>query len=245
MRPGPAHALDIGRSRDSALAHRDHVGGKLGNERLGQAEIGAEDREVTVIHADDARAVIQGAAEFVLAMDLKERVESRRVGGGEKSGDLGVVQGTHDDQDGTGSGFHGLENLDRVDHEILPQAGQGWGRRPKVSRDRAEIVERSTKVLVVGQHGKGTRGGGLVALGLSHGRDVGRDRARGRGTALDFGDDAELTVGRSQGGSEGRRARQALAERAQLAEVDGADGGGDLLPLPRHDFGKLVGHVHG
>lgn len=245
MRPGPAHALDIGRGRDSALAYRDHVGGKLGNERLGQAEIRAEDCEVTVVHADDARAVIQGAPEFVLAMDLEERVESRRVGGGEKSGDLGVIQGAHDDQDGAGSGFRGLENLDRMDHEILSQAGQGWGRRPKVSRDRAEIVERSTEVLVIGQHGKGTCGGGLIALGLGHGRDVGRDRARGGGASLDFGDDPELAVGRSQGGSEGRRARQALAERAQLAEVDGADGGGDLLPLPRHDFGKLVGHVHG
>src|SRR6478736_3820943 len=59
----------------AALAHGDDVLREEGNEALGEPNVGLEDREVAVVHADDAGLVLQGPAQFVFGVDFKKSVE--------------------------------------------------------------------------------------------------------------------------------------------------------------------------
>jgi hypothetical protein len=146
--------------------------GKSGISRSGQTEVGLEDGEITVVHADDFRVVADGAVEFGLVVYLEERVEPGGRGGVMQGLDLLVGQGADNDEDGTGARQPGLQDLDRVDHEILPQAGNGGAASGEVAGHLLQILDATAEELLVGQDGQGGGAGGAVAAGLVRGGDV-------------------------------------------------------------------------
>lgn len=236
-----AGAGGVGGREDAAFADGDDVAGKLRDEALAEGEVGFEDGEVAVVDADDGGAVGDGAFEFGFVMNFEQRVEASGVGGGMEDADFVIGEGANDDEDGAGAGFAGLEHLDRVDHEILAEAGARGGRVAEVGGDAAEVVERAAEVFFVGEDGEGVGAGGLVALGLLEGGGAGFDVAGGRRAALDFGDDGEGAVGAAKGVEEGRRPRQGGVEAGELGFENGADERRNFAALVLHDLGEFVG----
>ena len=184
----------------------------------------------------------EGAGDLRFGVDFEQCVEAGGGGGGGQGLDFLVGEGADDDEDGTGAGLPGLEDLNRMDEEILADAGARGRGGAEMRGDAAEVVERAAEEFFVGEHGEGVGAGGLVAGGLIDGGGAGLDVAGGRGAALDFGDDGEAAVGAAQRGGEGRRAGQRGVEAGELGGGDGAEERRDFPALPGHDLGEFVGH---
>ncbi len=232
----------IGRGEDAALADSDHVFREKRNQTLAEGEVGFKDRQIAVVHADDFRAVRNRASDFGLRMNLEKRVESGGTRGAGQRPDFIVGQRAHDDQDGAGAGFAGLQHLDRMNEKIFPNARPCGGVRPKMSGHAAQVGEISTEKFLVGQHGERVNARGLVTLRLFERGHAGFDVARGRGAAFDFGDDRQRVIGTAERLGERGRARQRRVKCDQLGFGHGANERSDFAPFMRHDLGELVGH---
>jgi hypothetical protein len=199
---------------------------KLRDEPLAQGEVGLEGCEIAVVHADDPRAVGDGAGEVGLVVNLEQRVEAGRGGGGVERGDLGVGEGAHDDEDGAGPGLARLQHLDRMHHEILPQARAGRAGWLEMSGHLAQVVERAAKEFCVGQHGEGVGAGRLVTPGLGERGGAGGDVAGGGRAALDLGDHGQPAIRRRRAaandGGLGRLASSCASSSAATGRTSGA-----------------------
>ena len=237
-----ADAGGVGGVPDAAFADGDDVLGETRDEAFAEAEVGLEDGEVAVVDADEVGAVGEGAVELGLVVNFKEGVEAGGGGGGVEVADLGIGEGAHDDEDGAGAGLAGLEDLDRVDHEVLAKGGDGRRVGAEAGGDGDEVVEGAAEVFFVGEDGEAVGAGGAVAAGLVGGSDAGGDGAGGGGAAFDLGDDAKGAVGAAEGGAEGGGRGQAGVERGEFLEGNGAHLPGYFEAFPRHDFGEFIGH---
>src|ERR1039457_4279662 len=100
MRPGPPDAGGVGARVDPAFADCDDPGRKPRDQTLAQRQIGLEDGQVAVVHADGLGSVRYGPLDLVLGMHLEQRCETGSACGAMENADLIVVQGPDDYQYG-------------------------------------------------------------------------------------------------------------------------------------------------
>ena len=218
------------------------MAGKLWDQPLAQGEVGAKHGEIAVVDPDKRRAVGQGAGEIWFVMNLEECIKPGGLGGRGEGFDFLVNERADDDENRAGTGLAGLQHLQRMQHEVLPQAGSRRGLGPEPRRHPAQVLEAAAKVFLVGQDGERIGAGRLVTLRLIQGRGASLDVTRGWRAPLDLGDDRQPAIAPAQVGGERRRPRHRAVHAAELGLRDDTDQGRDLAPLPGHDFRERVRH---
>ena len=214
------------------------------HQALAQAKVRLENGQVPVVDPDKSGSVSRGPLDLRFGMNLEKRVKPCGLGGIVEQADLGIVQGTDDDQDGACAGLPGFEHLERMDHEVLAQAGEMGGGRPQVGAHVLKILERSPKKLCIGQDGKGVGARLLVGPRLVDRRGIqGNITCRG-GSPLDLGDHGKPSVGSAKRSGKGRGLSQGCVQPRKFPFGNPPKPGGYLPALPFHDLGQLVVHAH-
>ena len=178
---GGDELLDIGAGFDATFGDEDFFVVDEFAELEGVVEIDVHGFEVAVIDAEQAAGELGVVGEVLDALeglgfvDFEQDGEVERVSGFEQLGELIGGEGFGDEEDGVGAGSTGLDNLVRIDDEILAEDRQGDG-----VFDQFEILEFSLEEMFVGKDADGVGAGVLVDLGERVGLEIGSDYA-GRG----------------------------------------------------------------
>ena len=172
---------------------------RAGGHEFGESERGIqgdfEGGEIAVVDADQVRAGFEGDGEFAGVVNLDEGAEAIARGGFAEIANLARGEDGGDQQDGIGAVGRGLEDLRRVDGEILAQDGEGYG-----GAGAFEIGQAALEKWLVGEHAEGGGSARFVGAGdAGRVEIVGEDALAGRGF-LDLGDDGGRAGG--EGGAE-------------------------------------------
>ena len=128
-------------------------------------------------------SICQRALELVAVMHLDQHVHAAEMAEPRQLGRELVVEAGHDQQDAVGTERPGLEDLVRIDHEVLAQRRQLGG-----AARLAEELVLALEVGLVGQHRQAGGATALVGRGERRRIEVRPDQAlAGRGL-LDLGD---------------------------------------------------------
>ena len=95
------------------------------DETAGNLKVCGEAGEIAIIDADDPWIELHDTFEFGFLVDFKETVEPGLICRIVEILNFVILQGTDDNEDGTGSSLGSFKNLDGMDHEVLPEA---WNR---------------------------------------------------------------------------------------------------------------------
>ena len=180
-------ALRVGARFESALADEEDAVGDFFAELFRRREIDLERRQVAVVDAEQTRAEIECAEEFLLGVDLDEHIELERFRDGVKVFELRLFERGDDEQHGVRASDRCLVKLDLVNDEILAQT-----RERRFLPDAREVAEMALEKLFVRQHRDAIRAGRFVLPRDHHGIEVRCDHARARRCFFYFGDEPEM-----------------------------------------------------
>src|SRR5215470_375505 len=139
--------IEIGGGEDSALRHRDALGGNSRCQPLGGRKRGLEGAQITVVDADKPRAQLERALELGLVVHLEQHIHAMSERGCLQLLRQHIGDARHDDQDAVGAPGARLRHLIRVVHEILAQRRQLGG-----GAHGGEIVGLALERRRIGEH---------------------------------------------------------------------------------------------
>ena len=125
-------------------------------------------QQVALVDTDEGGADGEGGVELRLVVDLDEHGEAEIGGQGVELGELGGVEGGHDEQHGVGAHQAGVGDVAGVDGEVLAHH-----RQRRRGPGRAQVVGRPGEELLVGEHREAGRAPGLVGRGQRRRVEVG------------------------------------------------------------------------
>ena len=178
---------------------------------FGESERGVqrnfEGGEISIVDADQVGAGFDSGIQFRAVVNFDESAEAIARRGLAKIANLARGEDGGDQQDGIGAVGGGLENLRRVDGEILAEGGQGHG-----GAGGFEIGQAALEKRFVGEHAEGGRSAGFIGAGDAGGSEIVREDALAGRRLLDLRDDGGRAGG--EGGAEIAARREAQFGRA-------------------------------
>lgn len=235
---GGAKAEEFFGRGEAALGDADGSGGDGADEREEQLGMNGEVAEVAAVDADGLAVEVQGAGEFFGVVDFAEDVEAVVAGGGAECLEVCVGVGGDDQKDGVGSVSTGFEDLEGVDDEVFPEAGDGDG-----CGGVFEVCERALEEGLVGEDGEGGGSALREAAGEGGGIEVRANEALRRRGFFEFGEDGGVGLGcgaEGVGKASGLMLGGAAFEKRQvgLGETNGG-----VVPSAVEDMVEPVGQV--
>ena len=149
-------AIDIVAGADPGFGNQDAVGSEAGKP-LGRRDIHAEVAKITIVDADERGAEAQRAAHLHLVVDLDQRIHAEAARFGDHLTRGRVVEERQHHQHRVGSGDARLDDLARIDEEIL-----GEDRAVELTAGGGKVVERSTEKFAVAQHAQAVGDPGIT-----------------------------------------------------------------------------------
>src|SRR5262245_30172990 len=201
--------------------------------------------QVPSVDADEDRRPLEQAGralEIGLVEGLEQHEGPARVRRVEHGRERGAIEQAQDEQHTARAGDARLEDLQRVDEEVLAQDRQRDG-----AGDGREVRERAAEARGLGQDRDGGGAGALVAARLpDRAPGIGRARQRTRGgrDELDLGHEVEARRGEPQGRRWRSGARAALELRRTGVERELACSSPARVPHLRQESRARSGRSH-
>ena len=198
--------------------------------------------QVAVVDAHQRRVQgLQCTFQLGAVMHFDQYVETDRLGSRRQFGHQHVVQRRDDQQDAVGTDRPRLDDLVRIDHEVLADHRQRTG-GPRFLQIGIGALEE----VHVGEHRQARRATRLVAAGDLRRDEVFAQHALARRCLLDLGDHCRLLAlgPLQQGIGEAARRIGATRQPLDLGQVDARSALGDLLGLAGEDLLQNRRHTH-
>ena len=171
--------------------------------------------QVTVIDTDQLGIQGHCPVQLFFGMDFHQHIAASALGSMIQLIHLGIGQRRSNQQHRIRAHGPGLENLPRVDHEIL---AQHW----KVHRvaGSTQVMLITLKEILVGKHRQAGCAVGFVATGNRHRVEIITDHPLAGGSLLDFGNHRRLVVSHpgEQAGDKPTRLSLVLCQGLQITE---------------------------
>jgi len=181
MDSGVPQAVHLLRGPDSGLRYHRDLGRDPGDQLKRHFQGGGEGLEVPVVDPDERGLRRQSTLELLPVMDLHQGRQAQVTGVLLKSAELLVIEDPGDEEGPIRPCRPGLEELHRMEDELLPEDGDRDGLPHGL-----KVGERPPEVLSVREDANGCGSGSGVHPCHLDRIQVGSDESRPRGTALHF-----------------------------------------------------------
>ena len=159
MDPLGPQTIHFPKRPDTRLGDNSDLRRKVGEEFQGDIQGSGESLEVAVVDAHQVRPRLEGPVQLLPVVDLHKGSQPQIPSLPAEGPEIGIRENPGDEEGPIGPRHAGLQELDRMDDELLPENGNGNG-----PSNRLEVLEGSTEILPVGEDAD-SRGTGLLIAG--------------------------------------------------------------------------------